>query len=654
LKKRIKYTLLIFIVLVLAIQYGFSQEQLTGLDINPVIKKLGEKQNHTKKEKIKATVELPFIDDFSSSVGYPDNSLWIDNYAFANLTYPLNPKSIGVITLDAIDGNGSIYQNASTNSFGADTLTSQQINLNYPGDNTIYLSFLYQPGGLGDTPEPKDSLILEYYSPDSAHWNKIWHVSFNEQDSLLKEYFYLNATEKLVEGDTLFDLRKNFHSVLVPVNKDEYLKSDFQFRFRNRASLSGGDDLESKAGNSDHWHIDYVILNNGRNSNDTVINDIAMQYPIGSLFNNYESVPWTHVTRATAYEMIDTISITYINNNNTERGYSQDFAITDIMGLSGTYSFTGGGGNPIPAFSTKTYSRPLDYIYLYNPTSDSALFEVSAYLTTDNPSERIAYRWNDTTRYFQKFYNYYAYDDGTAENGYGIVGEGTDNAMVAMRFSSYKKDTLRGVQMYFNQVLKDANQYNFKIHVWAASGNEPGSILYTYYGAKPQNQDELNKFTSFIFDETLVLEGDFFIGWQKINTTEMLNVGFDLNRINNDKLYYNFSGTWVQSLFEGTVMIRPMFGHEIITGMPTEPVPGKNIDFTIYPNPANDVLNINTPENMGNYRITIFDGLGRIFYDEPKSETSIPISNLKSGIYFIRLSNNSGISTTRKFIVNHN
>lgn len=299
-----------------------------------------------------------------------------------------------------------------------------------------------------------------------------------------------------------------------------------------------------------------------------------------------------------------------------------------------------------------TLSTNIDYNFPISLDEDSALFEVQTYFKNSSESD-LRYQWNDTTTRYQKFYNYYAYDDGTSESGYGIIGEGTENAMVAMRFRTYEEDTLRGVQFYFNQVLNNANQYSFKFHVWKESENLPGNIVYTQEGLKPENADELNKFITYKLDSAIVLNGNFFIGWQKIGTTEMLNVGFDVNKVNNNKLYYNFAGNWIKSQLEGTVMIRPVFGKDInISTNVEQPDPFDQTEYTIYPNPAQDILNINIKDNSTNqYRVTIFDIYGKTYLDRSLDESYIDISTINNGVYFIRITDNQRVSTTKKFII---
>ena len=93
------------------------------------------------------TLALPLFDDFSYNGTEPDNSLWQNNGVTLSNTLPNRPPSIGVAVFDALDINGEFYPSQyGTKYASGDTLTSKPIDLYYPGDNTIFLSFFYQPG----------------------------------------------------------------------------------------------------------------------------------------------------------------------------------------------------------------------------------------------------------------------------------------------------------------------------------------------------------------------------------------------------------------------------------------------------------------------------------------------------------------------------
>ncbi len=73
---------------------------------------------------------------------------------------------------------------------------------------------------------------------------------------------------------------------------------------------------------------------------------------------------------------------------------------------------------------------------------------------------------------------------------------------------------------------------------------------------------------------------------------------------------------------------------------------GQNI--TIYPNPVQDILNIETKQI--NTKVTIFDYTGKLIQSQMISETgAIDVSKISTGIYFLQIEN-EGITQTQKFV----
>jgi hypothetical protein len=73
-----------------------------------------------------------------------------------------------------------------------------------------------------------------------------------------------------------------------------------------------------------------------------------------------------------------------------------------------------------------------------------------------------------------------------------------------------------------------------------------------------------------------------------------------------------------------------------------------NSDLEIYPNPVMDVLHLKT--DLGVKRIIISDLLGKRLKSvvpENAIEISVPVSDLNSGTYLIRLEQENGIKTGR-------
>jgi hypothetical protein len=72
-------------------------------------------------------------------------------------------------------------------------------------------------------------------------------------------------------------------------------------------------------------------------------------------------------------------------------------------------------------------------------------------------------------------------------------------------------------------------------------------------------------------------------------------------------------------------------------------------DFSIYPNPVNEKININTTDNKI-FSLTIFNSLGENIYStKATSNLQIETSSFSSGLYFIQI-NSSNSSITQKFI----
>lgn len=73
--------------------------------------------------------------------------------------------------------------------------------------------------------------------------------------------------------------------------------------------------------------------------------------------------------------------------------------------------------------------------------------------------------------------------------------------------------------------------------------------------------------------------------------------------------------------------------------------------FTVYPNPANNVLNIETKQTIEVTSVSIYNQLGQLVLVIPNAQNtkSVDVSSLSSGNYFIKINSDKGTSNT-KFI----
>lgn len=637
--KRLLFALLTFLPLCFANAQN-GGELLVDLEAIPLSKIYSEKRSV-------AQLELPFFDDFSQGLSYPLRSLWDAQHVFVGTGYANGLSTPGVATLDAISKTGELHPTASVSQFSSDTICSHPINLNFPGDTSIYITFWYQPQGKGNQPQQQDSLLLEFFDSATDEWVSAWVASADFTSKTLNEKNHLQPQRSKTITSELLNFQ--FYRVHFPITDARFLTSNFRLRFRNYASVAENIHVPGLRGNSDHWHIDMVWLDKGRSFSDTLLNDISFLEPMGSILKNYKSVPWSHFTLAQPNELDNQLSFTvkYHNLGRTTWNVTRRFVIENLSNNQ-QYTFSSGAEN-IFAFGQVELTRLFLYDFQTN-SADSARFKYTSYLITDINPETHHLRWNDTIRYIQSFYNYYAYDDGSSENGYGLYGEGTQNGRVAVRFTNYKPDELKAVYFHFNRTFNDANKKYFKLCVWADANGKPGDLIYEQLGVRPAFTGKLNGFELIELDEPLWIEaGTFYIGWTQI-TADFLNVGFDLNTPNKSKIFFNISGQWSNTQYDGSLMIRPVFGQ--IYQIPTNSnLVDRLLSFDIYPNPANSSVSLNISGYTGDVDIKVFNSIGQLVLTAPKSSGVFDVSRLPAGVYVVSVATKQGRSGTKKLIV---
>ncbi|MGE5420879.1 MAG: T9SS type A sorting domain-containing protein [Chloroflexota bacterium] len=591
---------LIFTMILLA--DSFCQEVVTGLKINPSLKALAKDIMPMTKGLEADTLPLPFFDDFSGTKILPDPARWDDNNVFVNNTYSDRQITQGIATFDAIDEKGQLYETSTPSGFMADKLTSKPINLAYPASSAIWLSFLYEAGGLSDAPEPADSLTLQFYSPADNKWYSVWRAQGNE--------------------------KRGFNNVIIPVAHQRWLMKGFRFRFVNYASLSRNLNDPSMIGNCDIWNIDYLLIDVNRNATDTAYNDVAFRLPVRSLLKRYEAMPWKQFRQVYLQEMGSAIPVHYRNNDAIIRNVTRNFEITDVYKNMQVHSFSAGATNVQPG-SDVDYNASL--IYTFNTdNTDSALFRITCSLKTDEFDPKS----NDTITYYQVFSNYFAYDDGSSEGGYGINGLGSRNAMLAYRFTSFMPDTLRAIAICFNDSYQDANRRAFDIMVWDDNNGNPGNVIYSREEVIVESGSMINGFYNYHIPEGVKVDGIFYVGWKQRSET-FLNAGFDINTPHKGKQFFWLNGAWNQSQTEGSVMIRPVLGLPLLTGINDSPEKDQN-QISLWPNPAHDQVRISIKERpySSSAFISIIDLSGHELMKVPFNDF-IDVSELQEGMYIV-------------------
>ncbi|HEY0262020.1 MAG TPA: T9SS type A sorting domain-containing protein [Chitinophagales bacterium] len=491
----------------------------------------------------------------------------------------------------------------------------------YTADDSVYLSFYYQPQGMGDWPNQQDSLTVEFFNSYTSQWDVMWSIG----------------------GDSLAPTSvPNFKQVLIalpatvlPINN--YFFKGFQFQFRNYASL---------AGNNDHWHIDYVRLNANRTWADTVISDVAFEYDVPSVLKNYEIMPAKQYTGAT--DLADTLKL-WVRNDNYDQATNNPPATqysieSDLLYPNSSVVFTSSNVFNAQLVDSIIFTPQASFSFPSQSGDSIALYTNAALLVSNINTE------NDSIQRTQIFSNTLAYDDGSAERAYGL--EGLYLKKFAYEFNLNVPDTLIGFQIHYSNIDVDVSDLVLSFAVWknVTVGAYDDTTLWTGFNVKPTYIDTVNGFAAYSLDTAILLSGKFYIGWQQTDERN-LQVGYDLNSTKGyDHMYYYANGVWNKSSTPviGSVMIRCIFDHydgNFIGGI-TEPA---TKDIAIYPNPATDRVFIQSDENLN---VSVFDINGRLVQTaEVNSNASLNTSALQSGLYLLRFSDSKNTLFLPKKVV---
>lgn len=587
-------------------------------------------------------VALPFFDDFTETDLTLNETKWQNGNTLVNSGFPLFPTNYNAVTLDILDETGKVYSHASSSPFIADSLMSKPIRLVddngeplNPADS-VYFSFYYQPQGNGDAPEVNDSLVLMfgYLFEDSMIWDHIWSTPGISLDSFL------------IKNDEQY-----FKQVLIPVKDEKYFQSEFVILFYNYGSLPSSMYPNDRS-NVDNWNIDFVYLDKNRSYYDRTYPLVTFSEKSPSLLKRYQSMPYRQyvnnptVAIATEYQMfisnLDSVAANtqytcFVQNRASEWSfdYSSKWCNISPFTLDGFQNCDGDN-------STQACPRLKNFLFDMDSSVDTASYLVTHIIKVDDENSTTK---GDTMYGIQKFYNYYAYDDGIPERGYGVVPE---DSYFASQFSVSVPDTLRGVYMLFNRTYQDANYDFFDIVVWNDNNGKPGNEVYRLKNQRPiWDDEEIFKFSYYTFDDIVRVNGVIYVGVMQ-HSEESINIGFDTSKDNSQYNFYNSGYGWENSSMKGSLMIRPVLGCDMLSLDEEDYVENKRL--ILYPNPSKNMLNISGVDSQFCDEIMIFDMTGRLM-KQFTNNVNLDVSDLQNGLYMMRVVTDEGKSYTEKFMI---
>lgn len=641
-----RFKLLFFLFLSHILSVRSQGPVITRLNGNPNLKNVPSQQSS--KRGLNDTISLPFHDDFITTELVPNDLFWKDKQVYVNSTFAISPPSYGVATFDNLNSKGAPYQPLNGNTHNScDSLTTNPINLLYYTNgastvkykiaDSIYLSFFYQAQGLGDQLDKTDSLVLKFKDSMGA-WSTVW-----------------KAIGVPLSG---------FKQVMLPVLEEKYLCKHFQFRFIN---------FGKSTGNMNQWHVDFITLNSSRTLSDTFVRDVAINaVPVGPLAI-YETMPYDHFKVSPSFHTNASHSVT-VRNNNTDTSVNVKFAYSiynQYNQLVFNLPFSSSSRNvPKNSDFTEPFAKPSLDTFSGKAPSFRIEYNINPlaldYLQGDFGSIKLNNNYSKTVRFSNRF----AYDDGSAEGGYGLdygslpAGPG----YAAIKFATSKADTLRGISVFFNRSVADVAFKSFDIMVWKRISEPPANnddndiILKQVNLATVIYTDSINGFVDIVFDTAVALEaGEFYIGWkQSINF--ILNVGYDNNYKylhsggRNPNLYYNLNGYWetVNSTITGAPMMRPIVGEPVPkTNTSLVSIEKKKNEIKVYPNPSENSTVLNIEAEYEIVAVYLYDMNGRLLISKEEAGIEeLSLESLASGVYILELKDLNGDINRIKISIN--
>ena len=557
-----------------------------------VIQPIAPEASNARTEKVNElpAIGLPLWDDFSTSSDLPSADFWeFSDGIYVNATLGLNAPSYKVATFDGINAAGQLYDESDLYPGLTDQLISRRIDLSsYTGDNSLYLSFFWEMGGYGEVPDNSgDSLRLQFLNSDS-----VWVTQWKRQ-----------ATQVSVTDA--------FSQVILQLTAD-YRHEDFRFKFES---------FGSQQGPFDTWHVDYVYLNNGRSAGDIYYLDRAFTGTLSQLIEPYTEMPAKHF-------FLDPSK--YITNQQFS-GSNQDDDVYNFIiyyelhntNTDEKFTFT----DPTPAFasgeSKSVILNDVPVIPAQATPPDSIVFITTIYSDFIDGTSPVNYNVNDTLKLRTNLYDYYAYDDGTAEFTAGVRQNGT----VAMRYVVETKDTLTHIDIHFPSTAPSSVGKAMTFKVWKDLDEDPVTTKSHTITASGKNE-----FTRITLNPAIVVEDTIFIGYTQ-KSADYVGIGLDRSNVAaNQHIFFKIVSDWQQNEeLNGVLMMRAVFEEganvNVVVGT-KDPL----ADLTIYPNPTNGFLSI-----KGNYqsmKVLSLDGrehfsaIQKDFYD---------LSFLPTGLYLLQV-----------------
>lgn len=602
-----------------------------------------------------ASLQLPFFDDFANSKnGIPNPNLWITpTNIWVNNTYSTQQPSVNMASFDGLKANGSPYifpkeSNDSLTMQGrTDSLMSKAIDLSsYSLRDSLYLSFYYQNTGLGEQPDPNDSLQVLFLN-SRGQWNAIWTMKGKSPNPTFMQQF-------------------------IGVKSADYLHEKFQFKFVAFGRLTG---------QFDTWNVDYVYFNKARTLKDNVLVDAALRKEVSPLLKRYRSMPIKQLLQNPSAVLVDSIStdlITYASRFNPK----VQFKLTDQTGATLlTRDVT------LNDFENKIETRTIRLALPKVTIASASKVQLKAtfeYASLDGVNIKLpnVLTANDTISKTTVLEDYYAYDDGTAEaSSYLSQGYGK----VAVQFiNNGKVDSVRAIRLAIAPSLQNLVGKNTIVVVWDKDKGKPGKVLsqrqvviqypdlmngFIEYDVRKEATYQVGESVQQTAKTPIAVSDTFYVGYLQLSDDVPLKIGLDKNtphyqldaskkKTTFNTTFFSFGSEWVpdtdtNSAVKGSLMIRPVMGGTVevinVINKPLATEDEVDSQLIVSPNPSSGLIQWNNPTLK---YVEVLDLTGRTVWKEDTNSQEINLQTLNTGIYMLRLSSEQH-TFVRKIAITH-
>jgi len=110
----------------------------------------------------------------------------------------------------------------------------------------------------------------------------------------------------------------------------------------------------------------------------------------------------------------------------------------------------------------------------------------------------------------------------------------------------------------------------------------------------------------------------------------------------------NINATSTQDYFSG---IDAVLSNFMFSTLSVDNIEISNIEVSLSPNPATDIVRILTPENIADFKVEIYDSLGKQVLLNLSEENTINVSKLSTGLYMVSIITDQA-KVTKKLVVN--